>query len=88
MRELPGQFETAGGVLGGVLSIVRYNRPDDYYETLAETYRNLTAAELDTIARENFVEDDLVYVVVGDASVVRPQLDALDLEVEVITLEE
>ncbi|OBX19144.1 peptidase M16 [Erythrobacter sp. QSSC1-22B] len=88
MRELPGQFETAGDVLSGLVTIVRYNRDDDYYEGLAETYRNLNAADLDTIARQNFVEDDIVYVVVGDASVVRPQLEALDLDVEEIALEE
>ncbi|MBU2340552.1 MAG: insulinase family protein [Alphaproteobacteria bacterium] len=88
MRELPGRFETAGDVLGGLVNIVRYNRDDDYYEGLADTYRNLTAAELDEIARANFVEDDIVYVVVGDASVVRPQLEALDLDVEVMSLEE
>ena len=88
MRELPGQFETAGDVLGGVVTIVRYNRDDDYYEKLADTYRTLSAAELDAIARATFVEDDIVYVVVGDAAVVRPQLEALDLEVEEITLEE
>ncbi len=88
MRELPGQFETSSDVLGGIVNIVRYGRPDTYYETLADRYRNLTSAELDAIGRENFIETDLVYVVVGDAAVVRPQLDALGLEVEVQTLEE
>ena len=70
------------------MTIVRYNRDDDYYEKLADTYRTLSAAELDAIARDTFVEDDIVYVVVGDAAVVRPQLESLDLEVEEITLEE
>ena len=40
------------------------------------------AAQLDEIARKNFLGDQLVYVVVGDASVVRPQLEALGLPVE------
>ncbi len=84
MRELPGQFETAGDVLSGVVSIVRWGRPENYYETLADRYRTLTAAELDVIGRAQFLEPQMVYVVVGDADVVRPQLDALGLPVEVM----
>ena len=87
MRELPGQFETSGDVLGGLVSIVRYNRDEHYWEELAERYQNLTAAELDEVARANFRGGDLVYVVVGDRAVVEPQLEALDLEVEVLDLE-
>ena len=86
MRDLPGQFETADDVLSGIEAIVRYNRPDDYYETLAATYEGLTAPQLDAIARESLSEGDLVYVVVGDADIVRPQLEGLGLEIEEKTL--
>ena len=88
MRDLPGRFETASDVLDGMEYIVHYNRPDDYFETLAQTYQGLTAPQLDAIARKTFNEADLVYVVVGDASVVRPQLESLGLEVEERTLEQ
>ena len=88
MRELPGQFETAGDVLGGLVNIVRYDRPDDYYETLASRYNTLTASQLDLEARRNINEGDIVYIVVGDAEVVAPQLDTLGLEVEVIEPQE
>ncbi len=88
MRDLPGRFETANDVLGGMEYIVHYNRPDDYFETLAKTYEGLTAPQLDAVARQTFNEGDLVYVVVGDASVVRPQLESLGLEVEERTLEQ
>lgn len=87
MRELPGQFETAGDVLGGVVNIVRHDRPEDYYETLAQRYSKLTAAELDVVGRANFLGTEMVYVVVGDADVVKPQLDALDLPVVVREVE-
>ena len=83
VRELPGQFETSGSVLGGIVNIVTYDRPDDYYETLAEKYSSLTTEQLDAAARADFKGEDLVFVVVGDAGVVRPQLDALGLPVEV-----
>ncbi|MGB7373763.1 M16 family metallopeptidase [Pontixanthobacter sp.] len=83
VRELPGRFETSGDVLGGIVNIVTYERPDDYYETLAEKYSALTAQQLDAAALQSFKGDELTFVIVGDAQIVRPQLDALGLPVEV-----
>ncbi len=79
VRELPGQFETSGSVLGGMVNIVKYGRPDDYYETIADKYRGMTAGQIAAASRENFVYDDIVYVVVGDAEVVEPQLERTGL---------
>lgn len=82
VRELPGSFETSGDVLGGLRAITKYHRPDNYYETLPAKYEAMTAAELDAAARTSLGTGDFVYVVVGDASVVKPQLDGLGLPVE------
>jgi zinc protease len=38
---------------------------------------------MDAAARQVLDSSDMVWVVVGDASVVRPQLESLGLEVEV-----
>ena len=84
IRGLPGQFETAEAVLGGIQQIVQLDREDDYYEQLASRYRSMTAAEMDTALRERVVQSKMVTIVVGDAAVVRPQLDGLNLPVEVI----
>jgi predicted Zn-dependent peptidase len=83
VRELPGSFETSGDVLGGMRQIVKFGRPDNYYETLPATYEAMTTAEVDAAARKAFSTGDLVYVVVGDAAVVKPQLDGLGLPVEI-----
>ncbi|KTE01002.1 M16 family metallopeptidase [Sphingopyxis sp. H115] len=85
IRELPGSFETSGDVLGGVRNIVKFGRPDTYYETLPATYEAMTPAEIDAAARKMLRADDLVYVVVGDAAVVKPQLDGLGLPVETVS---
>jgi len=84
VRELPGSFETSGAVLGGVLNIVNFARPDDYYEKLAGKYTAMTAAEIDAAGRAKLDPAKLLFVVVGDASVVKPQLEQLGLPVEVI----
>jgi hypothetical protein len=63
--------------------IVKFGRPDNYYETLPATYEAMTTAEVDAAARKALSTGDLVYVVVGDAAVVKPQLDGLGLPVEI-----
>ena len=83
VRELPGRFETSRAVLGGIETIVNYGRPDNYYETLAGRSSALTPQQLDAEARANLIGGDLVYVIVGDAAVVAPQLDQLGLPVEI-----
>ncbi|MCV0382539.1 MAG: insulinase family protein [Erythrobacter sp.] len=81
--ELPGQFETSSAVLSAMQSNALYGRPDNYQETLAARYRAQTAQSLDTAVRAAIDGDRFVWVVVGDASVVRPQLEQLGLPVEV-----
>ncbi|MBX7458020.1 insulinase family protein [Qipengyuania sp. 1NDH17] len=88
VRELPGQFETSSSVLAGMVNIVKYGRADDYYETIADTYRSMTAEQMVDAARRNFVYDDIVYVVVGDAEVVEPQLERTGLPYTVQELDQ
>jgi zinc protease len=82
-RGLAGSYETSGQILGALRSNALYGRPDDYQETLASRTRALTAAQMDAAARAAIDPARFVWVVVGDAAVVRPQLEALGLPVEV-----
>jgi zinc protease len=84
IRELPGSYETAADVLGGMQRNDLYKRSDDYYDTLADRYRALTAADLDKVARGVIKPDQLLWIVVGDAAKVKPQLDPLGLPIEVV----
>jgi predicted Zn-dependent peptidase len=83
VRELPGSFETAASVLGALRLNALYGRPDDYWETLGARYEALDAAAMDAAARRIINDKDFVWVVVGDAASVKPQLDKLGLPVEV-----
>jgi zinc protease len=82
IRELPGNFETAGDVLGGIERNILYKRPDDYYSTMASKYRAMTRDSLDASLRALLKPDKFLWVVVGDAKIVRPQLEKLGLPVE------
>ena len=83
-RELAGNFETADAVLSAMLDNDQYKRPDDYYATISQKYRAMTREQLDAAARRALDPDKFVWVVVGDAKVVRPQLDSIGLPVEVV----
>lgn len=82
VRELSGNFETAGSVLTAMQTNDLAKRPDDYYAAIAQKYRALTAPQLDAAARGALRGDRFVWVVVGDAAKVRPQLEGLGLPVE------
>ncbi len=84
IRELPGSFETSGAVLGEMQRDALFNRPFDFVETLADRYRAQTAQKLDTAARTMIDPSKITWVVVGDKSVVLPQLKDLGLPVEVV----
>jgi zinc protease len=85
IRELPGSFETSSDVLGGMERNALFGRPDDYYDHVTALYRKQTTADLDKAARAVIDPAKMLWVVVGDAKTVRPQLDALGLSVETMT---
>ena len=82
-RRLAGQFETSGAVLGALQQNQLFGRADDYWEQAGARYQNLSADALNQAVRDAVDPAQFVWVVVGDASVVRPQLEALGLPIEV-----
>jgi predicted Zn-dependent peptidase len=79
---LPGRFETSPAVLGAMQGNALFGRPDDYQEKLADIYKAQTTQTLDAAARSAIKGDAFVWVVVGDASKVRAQLEPLGLPIE------
>jgi zinc protease len=84
VQELPGRFETSGAVLQAMMTNALFGRPDDYYELLADKYRVQTRVTLDEAARAAISPQGFTWVVVGDAAVIRPQLEKLGMPIEVI----
>ena len=83
-RELAGRFETSGAVLSAMQQNDLHHRPDNFYDTVTQKYRTMTVAQLDAAARAALDPKKFVWVVVGDAAKVKPQLDSLGLPVEVV----
>ena len=83
-RQLAGQFETSQAVLSALRSNALYHRSDNYWETIAERYRGMTISGLDSAARQVIDPKKLVWVIVGDASKIRSQLEPIGLPIEVV----
>ena len=63
---LPGQYETKRAVLGALVKILKYELPEDYFETYADRMRAVTLDDVGDAARKIVQPDGIVWVVVGD----------------------
>ncbi len=83
VRSLPGAFESGGDVLGSIERNYVLGRPDDYQVTLAGRYAKLTLEDLKAATAESLDPSKLLWIVIGDRTVVEPQLTGLGLPLEV-----
>ncbi|HEU0195749.1 MAG TPA: insulinase family protein, partial [Nevskiaceae bacterium] len=79
VRKMPGQYETAQAVLSAVAGIVKYDRPDDYVQTLKGRIEAQTDAAVNAAAKEVVHPDQLTWVIVGDLSRIEAPVRALNL---------
>lgn len=86
-RRLAGMFEVSAAVLGTLQSNNLFQRPDDYWEQAGARYQGLTADALNQAVREAVDPSQFVWIVVGDAATVRPQLESLGLPIEVRSMD-
>ena len=63
---LPGQWETAGAVMGSIAQIVEYGLPDDYFATYPGKVRALGLSDISRAADSVLHPDKVVWIVVGD----------------------
>jgi zinc protease len=76
---LPGRWETANAVLRDISEIVAYELPDDYWDTYADTVRNLSLEQIAESAEAVIKPNNLVWVVVGDREKIEPRIRELEL---------
>ena len=79
VRKMPGQYETARAVLGAMESIVKYDRPDDYVQTLKAKIEAQKDADVEAAAKQVVRPDHLTWVIVGDQAKIEMPVRALKL---------
>ncbi|MEO5641438.1 MAG: pitrilysin family protein [Sphingomicrobium sp.] len=81
---LPGEFETGSALLGAMMQSDLLGRPDDYYTGLPARYRAQTPTSLDRAIRAAIDPRGFMWVVIGDAAKVRPQLEKTGYPIELV----
>jgi zinc protease len=78
-RSLPGMFETTPQAAATAGQLFVHDLSLDYYRNLPGHIDNLTAAEVQRVAREHLHPEHMLVVAVGDKSLIRDMLEKLQL---------
>jgi len=74
---LPQNFETSAQIAGRIAELVTNDLPLDYYETYVQSVMNVTAEDVQRVARQYVRPDRSTIVVVGDRQTIEAGLRAL-----------
>jgi predicted Zn-dependent peptidase len=75
----PLRFETTGGIAAAIEPLAVYDLPDEWWHAYRANLEAVTTADVLATARDLIRPDEALILVVGDASKVRADLEALDL---------
>jgi zinc protease len=83
---LPGRWETGSAVLGSLVEMVRFGLPADYWNNYAASINDLDLDSVNSEASVLVVEDEFIWVIVGDRAEIEEDLRALGMG-EIILLD-
>lgn len=85
--QLPGRFETTGGIAGQLSQLVPYDVPLTFYNGFTQGIASVTQADVQRAARQYIDPDRLAIVIVGDRKSIEPALKATKIgEVVVVDM--
>jgi zinc protease len=76
---LPGQFETNSGIGASLAETWIFDLPLDYWHTLPDQFRRVTAPQVQAVANKYLVPERMKVIAVGDRARIVPQLKPLGL---------
>jgi predicted Zn-dependent peptidase len=79
VRGLPGSYETGASVLGALVGIEVYGRPDDWVRTLKPRIEAQTLDDVHKAARAIFRKDAMTWIIVGDLARIEAPIRALGI---------
>jgi predicted Zn-dependent peptidase len=81
----PLRFESTGGIAAAIEPIAMYGLADDFWQTYREKLEAVGAVEAHAAAMELIRPDELLILAVGDANLIRADVEALGIAtVEVV----
>jgi zinc protease len=79
IRDLPSAFATNSNTADAFADLIQSGRPDDWYAGYEKRIAAVTAKDVQAVAKALLGQGKLSIVVVGDAKVLAPELEALGL---------
>ena len=79
-------YETPNQKLGFMADILEYNLPKDFTETQADIIQNTAIEEFNALAKKHLDFSTMAKLVVGDATTLKPEFEALGYKVEILEL--
>ncbi|MDP3740526.1 MAG: pitrilysin family protein [Hyphomonadaceae bacterium] len=76
---MASRWETNDAVLASLSDMETYNLPADYWDKYADTYRTVTQAEVQAIAKRLIPDQNQVWVVVGDRAKIEKGIRELNI---------
>lgn len=73
----PIRYETTGAIAAALANMVTFSLPGDYYDTYRSRIGAVTMQHVLEAAQTHVKPEELQIVVVGNATILRPQIDAL-----------
>ena len=84
LLQIPGKYETNAAVASDMATIVSYNLDDDYFEKYAQNLRKLSVEDVREVADKIVNPSEIIWIIVGDKSVVEEPLKQLGYEIKTI----
>ena len=75
------KYETPRAKLGFLAQILAHDLAPSFVKERAEIVKNISADEINALAKKHLDLSDMIIVVVGDAKTLTPQLNALGYDV-------
>ncbi|HET9510538.1 MAG TPA: pitrilysin family protein [Sphingomonas sp.] len=84
LGKLPTEYSENYGILGGLIGIQKYGRPDSYPGQVGARVRAVSRSDAEAALKAQIDPAKWVWTIIGNAAIIRPQLDALGLPVRVV----
>jgi zinc protease len=84
---LPGSWETNNAVAASMAEMVRYNLPDDYFDTYSSRLKNLSLEQVQEAAKQTLSSEKLIWLVVGDKAQYEEKLKEFGYEIKEINVD-
>lgn len=82
VKRFPAMFETYSQIAHHLSTMLKYNLSENYFGNYINKISSCTTKEIEEVAKNKILIDELIYLVVGDKSVALPQLkEVTDLEI-------